>query len=54
VRGEAESRQTQRVGKDMGLAIELPWEMFRHAYDAGWSRDDATRVIEVSEEESRM
>ena len=48
--------------KDMGLAIELAREngielqvvtaareMFKRAYDAGWGKDDATRVIEVYE-----
>jgi hypothetical protein len=49
------------LGK-MGLAIELAEEngielkvvkaareMFKRAYDAGWGKDDATRVIEVYE-----
>jgi len=48
--------------KDMGLAIEVALEhgvdlqvvkaareMFKRAYDAGWGKDDATRVIEVYE-----
>ena len=28
-------------------------EMFRRAYDAGWGKDDATRVIEVYEGKDR-
>jgi len=53
--------------KDMGLAIELAQEngielqvvraareMFKRAYDAGWGKDDATRVIEVYEGKDRM
>jgi 3-hydroxyisobutyrate dehydrogenase-like beta-hydroxyacid dehydrogenase len=52
--------------KDMGLAIELAQEngielqvvraareMFKRAYDAGWGKDDATRVIEVYEGKDR-
>jgi 2-hydroxy-3-oxopropionate reductase len=52
--------------KDMGLAIELAREngvdlqvvkaareMFKRAYDAGWGKDDATRVIEVYEGKDR-
>ncbi len=52
--------------KDMGLAIELAEEngielkvvkaareMFKRAYDAGWGKDDATRVIEVYEGKDR-
>lgn len=53
--------------KDMGLAIELAREngidlqvvraareMFKRACDAGWGKDDATRVIEVYEGKDRM
>jgi len=53
--------------KDMGLAIEVAQEhgvdlqvvkaareMFKRAYDAGWGKDDATRVIEVYEGKDRM
>ncbi|MHB8771379.1 MAG: NAD(P)-dependent oxidoreductase [Syntrophales bacterium] len=52
--------------KDMGLAIELAREngielkvvpaareQFKRAYDAGWGKDDATRVIEVYEGKDR-
>ena len=48
--------------KDMGMAIELAQDngielqvvkaarkMFKRAIDAGWSKDDASRVIEVYE-----
>jgi 2-hydroxy-3-oxopropionate reductase len=52
--------------KDMGMAIELAREngielqvvkaareMFKRAVDAGWAKDDATRVIEVYEGKDR-
>ena len=52
--------------KDMGMALELAREngidlqvvkaareMFKRAYDAGWGKDDATRVIEVYEGKDR-
>jgi 3-hydroxyisobutyrate dehydrogenase-like beta-hydroxyacid dehydrogenase len=52
--------------KDMGMALELAREngielqvvkaareMFKRAYDAGWAKDDATRVIEVYEGKDR-
>ena len=52
--------------KDMGMAIELAREhgidlqvvraareMFKRAVDAGWGKDDATRVIEVYEGKNR-
>jgi 6-phosphogluconate dehydrogenase (decarboxylating) len=38
------------LGK-MGLALAR--EMFKCAYDAGWGKDDATRVIEVYEGKDR-
>ena len=34
--------------------VKAAREMFKRAYDAGWGKDDATRVIEVYEGKDRM